>query len=597
MAGVLVGEDVAVVDGVGAPGPDDDVGDGEPVDHAVVDDLDRPGSRRALAAEGLRLEGPVALEALPVADVGDEPRAGPGGRDEVDLEVAEEGGREGDPDAHPLDEVVGGEGAVEGDPVPVPVRDHRLLVEEVEPGRGFVEAGRGRGAGQLPALGEADRRARVDETVAVVVAEVLAAAVPGRGAVPAPGEPLVARRIVADLRADVAGGGGEDRLDVAPAEAVVRVVHERDDAADHRGRRRGAAEEPGVVGVGIAPRAEAVGGHHLAGRSEGRDQQAGAEARVGGDEARAVDGADDDLAGVVGPGIGVGVVEVEAVVAGRLDDRGAEPVAAGVDRGADGVADLPEARRGDAEAEGVEGAEADVRQVGAGVDGGGFDRVADLRQEGVGEVHAVADQLGAVRDPDRAPAVGRRADEAGDRGAVGVERGAEGVVGAGGEIAVEIGVVVPREVVVPVVEAVVDDDGPRAGAAVAGAFGGPPGVEDVEVEASRVGREQVPLLGEQPIGRKRHHPTPSADERNRHRSDGTGAPHSSRMSETTTRGAQNAPRTPLTTCSRPCYRNPARVGRFLLHARRSIRGRPRPGPAPARPASRRRRSRRRRRGR
>ena len=109
----------------------------------------------------------------------------PSGEVTIEVEVAGEGGGEGDPDAHALDDVVGGRGRVEGRAARAAVRNDGVGVEEVEPGRRLVEAGGGTGSGQMPALRQADRRQGVDEAVAVVVAEVLAAAVPGLGRVPA----------------------------------------------------------------------------------------------------------------------------------------------------------------------------------------------------------------------------------------------------------------------------------------------------------------------------------------------------------------------------------------------------------------------------
>ena len=274
-------------------------------------------------------------KARPRADVADELADRAVGRDQADLHVADIGGREGHLDRHPLDPVVEPRVAGEAAPRGIAVGDRRRAVEQVDRLAGLVGAGRRRRAGREPGLRQPHRRERIDESVAVVVREVLPAAVPGLRPVPGPGVALLALRALADLRPHLARRGGEDRLHVAPAEARVGLVHQRHHAADHRRRRRGAVEGPGVVGRVVAGPSGPVGRHHLPGRAEGRNQDRGAVARIDGDVAGLVDRRDDDLAGVVGPGVGVHVVAVEARVAGSLDDGHAEPAAAGLDRRSD----------------------------------------------------------------------------------------------------------------------------------------------------------------------------------------------------------------------------------------------------------------------
>jgi hypothetical protein len=220
VVGVFVREDEAVVVGDGAESADHDVRHREAVAPPVVDHAHRPGAGVPLTAESLGLKGPSAVEAVArvvAAGIGDELAHRAPGRGEVDLDVADPGGREGDLHRRPLDDEVEAGGGREGAAVRVAVRNDHRGVQHVDDIDALVAADLRWGAGEPPGLRQPNGREGVDEAVAVVVAEVLPAAVPGARAVPVPGETLVARRAAADLRADVAGGDGEDRLHVAPA--------------------------------------------------------------------------------------------------------------------------------------------------------------------------------------------------------------------------------------------------------------------------------------------------------------------------------------------------------------------------------------------
>ena len=258
---------------VGAHDRDHDVrNDDRPAPADTSDEAHGPGAAGALAAERLEFEGPAAIE-RPVA----------GRRDQR----ARRARRRGDRGGQVLHAVASTSivtstrstrSSVPTVPsissaVPVPRGSVVGVSSRSSAVAASVGAGGGRGAGREPGLGEPHGGARVNEAVAVVVAEVLAAAVPGRGPVPVPAEALVAARRAADPGADVPRRRREDRLHVAPAEPVLGLEHQRDDPGHHRRCRRGAVEVGVVAGL-VAGAAGPVGGDDLPNPSRRRRRAA-----------------------------------------------------------------------------------------------------------------------------------------------------------------------------------------------------------------------------------------------------------------------------------------------------------------------------------
>ena len=442
---IVVGVDVEVVgarrvaeQGQRPAGQLTDVGAGQ------VLDLEPPGAAAGLAPKIVGGEaevdvvGAVGRTARPVG----QHRLGACGRGQGDPEIADPAVAEADLDRDPVDLQAGG-------------KAHRID----DAGGGIVgdRLGRGpaRGAGRQvveaalpgPAFGEADRRGGVDQSEAVIVAEMHAAAVPIGGAIETPAGPggvVVLRRKRQDL------------LHVAIAEQRVGLEHQRGDAGDDRRGERGARD----VGVAVAR-----GGAHA--DPGGRDQQGGA----GVGEARHLvvraGGGDRDRVRRILEVVIVDVVAAGSGIAGGEDDDRAQAV--------------PAVRRGASQDLSSVGKVAVLEIVGeaAGVAPAVVDDVALGHRPAEGVVHLLQAAVGAEADP-----------EACDRGPVGDAEGAGGVVGgaehAGDHGAVKVavfglrviipvtGVVVPGAVVVcpevdmGMVDAVVDDADVDAGAAVVG---------------------------------------------------------------------------------------------------------------------------------
>ena len=234
IVGKFIGHDVAVVDRRRAECADDDVADIERIAAGGVRHADRPVSGGALAAEGLALERPGAVKVIAAAGAVDQAAHRAVRRGDIDVHVAGEGGRQCHLHRDAVDNVVEERIASEAQACGVVVRDQRIDIEHVHAVGELVGRRLGDAAAEQPGLRQAHRRQRIDQAVAIVIAEMLAAAVPCARPIEAPGIFFRTGDAAADRAADMAGGAGEDRLHIAPAKPGIGVVHQRHHAGDHR---------------------------------------------------------------------------------------------------------------------------------------------------------------------------------------------------------------------------------------------------------------------------------------------------------------------------------------------------------------------------
>ena len=420
--------------------------------------------RVAGAAAGVGIDaGPVDQDALCAL-----------GRDQHDPQVADPGMADVEVDLDLVDPEILADRDRTGDA-------RRAAVGNGEVGCRAAGACRHVGEGRLPGpgFGEADRGMGVDQAEAVVGAVVQSAAVPIASAIGLP------QRAV---RADLAGGIGEDLLDVAIAEPGIGLEHQGDDARDRRRRERRAAHVH-VVAADIAGRPGGVGGVDADARRGDQDGSAGrAEVRH---PPVVVDRGDRRRVDRILEVVEIHVVAEIPVVAGGEYEHRPQAAASGRHRVFEGRLGRYEGARLEVVGEGAGVAPAVVRDVHIRL---GADRIHDLAQAAIGAVaDAGADDRRVIRDADGADAVVVGRDDAGDGGAMVVAGFRRGIRIARAEIVVCRDVVVGRQVGVAIVEAVVDHADANPAAGVVG-----PDRSDVEVDAG--GAASLARIAQVPLG-------------------------------------------------------------------------------------------------
>src|SRR5258708_3689279 len=100
---VFIREDVAVARAVSTKCSYDNIADRKDVAAGVIHDSYRPCTGGALAAEGLRLEGPGTVEVGGAANIIDQLADRPVGRGQIDFHVSGEGRGERDLHGDPVD--------------------------------------------------------------------------------------------------------------------------------------------------------------------------------------------------------------------------------------------------------------------------------------------------------------------------------------------------------------------------------------------------------------------------------------------------------------------------------------------------------------
>ena len=129
--GIFVGEDITVITRGHAIGADHDIRDRQHITAGIIDHPHCPGALRAFAAEGLAFEGPGAVVIGAARHIVDQLAHRAIGRDQIDLHIGGEGGREGHLHGHAFDDVVEGGIAAETQPSGIAIRDHRGRIQHI----------------------------------------------------------------------------------------------------------------------------------------------------------------------------------------------------------------------------------------------------------------------------------------------------------------------------------------------------------------------------------------------------------------------------------------------------------------------------------